>query len=221
MTLEIVTQPVAVEPQLEPQVQEEEGSVRETQLEAETARVGVAQPEILVEVAPVEAQLIPNNVEAEQAEMFRSEFDKALKEAKTIEKGVALKLVRDKCIPQKYLDIHLTFRQEQDIKKRIITGSYLCYMQRDADADNEDDNETNFDAASGQELDGGLFGLNAEHCLTDKSTLKTVGTDFPPKYNVPPTDIYWMTRSGGNADNGTNSKMEWGGNGKGGTILKD
>uniref|UniRef100_A0A915KZF9 Uncharacterized protein n=1 Tax=Romanomermis culicivorax TaxID=13658 RepID=A0A915KZF9_ROMCU len=94
LTQEIATQPVSVEPQLEPQVCKEDGLVRETQLEAEIARVEVTQPEILVEIAPVEGELIPNNVEAEQAETFRSKLEKAFKEARRIKKRVPLKLVR-------------------------------------------------------------------------------------------------------------------------------
>uniref|UniRef100_A0A915ILY1 Uncharacterized protein n=1 Tax=Romanomermis culicivorax TaxID=13658 RepID=A0A915ILY1_ROMCU len=104
LTQEIATQPVAVEPQLEPQVREEEGGVMETEVEAEVARVEITQPEILAEVAPVEGELVPNDVEAEQAETFRLEFEKVFKEARRIEKRVPLKLVRDTRIPQKYLE---------------------------------------------------------------------------------------------------------------------
>uniref|UniRef100_A0A915L8E3 Uncharacterized protein n=1 Tax=Romanomermis culicivorax TaxID=13658 RepID=A0A915L8E3_ROMCU len=76
----------------------------ETEVEAEVARVEITQPEILAEVAPVEGELVPNNVEAEQAETFRLEFEKIFKEARRMEKGVPLKLVRDTRIPQRYLE---------------------------------------------------------------------------------------------------------------------
>uniref|UniRef100_A0A915KR24 Uncharacterized protein n=1 Tax=Romanomermis culicivorax TaxID=13658 RepID=A0A915KR24_ROMCU len=123
LTQGIATQPVAEEPQLEPQVHKEVGSVREAQLEAEMPPVEGTQPVLLVEMAPIEGKLIPNNVDAAQAEIFRAELEKAFKEAARIQKRAPLKLMWYNRMPQRYLEyiaISEVVRGNLDMKTRNL-----------------------------------------------------------------------------------------------------